>query len=200
MNRKRTPPWRERRPPDFFDYFFEDIRPYRSREIPSDIFDDFERPFRHIQQRMNNLYSDAMRGTIPPPEQGGPRIYGWTFKMGPDGKPIIQEFGNMPGQKQNPNKQIQGCREPLVDIQETAKDMTIITEIPGISKEDIDVETTEDTVIISVNNPERKYYKEVPLPTETDANTADASYNNGVLSITLQKKKPKKKGRKLNIK
>ena len=48
----------------------------------------------------------------------GPFVYGYSMKIGPDGKPEIQEFGNIKkGLKGTP--QVKEEREPLVDIVET---------------------------------------------------------------------------------
>jgi len=68
-----------------------------------------------------------------------------------------------------------------------------------VDKKDIDLEITENTLTIKVDKDKRKYYKEVELPCEVDANSAKASYQNGVLDIELKKAKPKKKGKKISI-
>ncbi len=57
----------------------------------------------------------------------------------------------------------------------------------------------ENYLTIRVDNPERKYYKEVKLPEEVDPDTGNARFNNGVLSVTLKKLKPKKKGKRIKV-
>lgn len=197
MNEERYPHWRNRRSYDIFDDFFEDFWPRRSRGF--DIFDEFEEQFRRMQQRMNSLYQITLRGDFEIEDDNKPRIYGWTYKVGSDGKPVFQEFGNIPRTPLSKSEGLPGSREPLVDVQETDKQITVIAEIPGVSKEDVDLEVTNDTLTIKVDNPERKYYKEVQLPVEVDEDTGDAKFNNGVLSITLNKLKPKKKGKKIKV-
>jgi HSP20 family protein len=59
--------------------------------------------------------------------------------------------------------------------------------VPGVTKEDITLNATEDRLTISVDTPKRKYYKEVALPEKVDPKTAKASYKNGVLEVTLDK-------------
>jgi len=173
---------------DWFDYFgFRD-----------DIFDEFEEHFRKMQRWMNQMARDAMSGKLPSPEEGGPYVYGWSLRVGPDGKPHFQEFGNVPSVTGAPRAMI-GAREPLVDVVEGDKTVSVTAEVPGVSKEDIDLEITGDTLIIRVDKDERKYYKEVELPCEVDADSAKASYQNGVLDIELKKAKPKKKGKKIKI-
>lgn len=178
---------------DWFDDIFDDIWSRRW----GDIFDEFDEYFRDMRRRMNRLIRDAMSGKLPEPGEGGPYIYGWSFRIGPDGKPVFQEFGNIPHVG---TVEIPGSREPLVDVQETDDEVQITAEVPGVKKEDIDLEVTGNTLIIKVEGKDRKYYKEVELPAEVDPDSAKASYNNGVLDIQLKKVKPKAKGKKIKIK
>ena len=201
MDRRRFPYWRTPRDHDFFEDFFDDFWPRSSARREFDIFDEFEDQFRRMRQRMSSLYQDTLRGNVIPPEGGGnTRIYGWTFKIDSDGKPVFQEFGNVPRTPLAHSKEeLPGSREPLIDVQESDKDITVIAEIPGVSKEDVDLEVNEDYLTIRVDNPERKYYKEVKLPEEVDPDTGNARFNNGVLSVTLKKLKPKKKGKRIKV-
>lgn len=175
---------------DLFDEFLEDSWIPRYEE---DIFDEFEEQIRRIHRQMNNLYRDTLRGTIV----DKPRIYGWSFRIDSTGKPIFQEFGDIPSI--NKSREPTEYREPLIDIQETDNQIIVTAEIPGVSKEDIDLEITADTLIIDVDSKDRKYYKEVSLPAEVDSDNSEAIFNNGVLSITLKKLRPKKRGRKIKI-
>ncbi|RLF34100.1 MAG: Hsp20/alpha crystallin family protein [Thermoplasmata archaeon] len=201
MDRRRFPYWRTPRDHDFFEDFFDDFWPRSSARREFDIFDEFEDQFRRMRQRMSSLYHDTLRGNVISPEGGGnTRIYGWTFKIDSDGKPVFQEFGNVPRTPLAHSKEeLPGSREPLIDVQESDKDITVIAEIPGVSKEDVDLEVNEDYLTIRVDNPERKYYKEVKLPEEVDPDTGNARFNNGVLSVTLKKLKPKKKGKRIKV-
>jgi HSP20 family protein len=186
---------------DPFDTMFDSFFPWQHGRTPFGLFDDFDDQFRRIRQNMNTLFDQYQRGELPPPEKGGPRIYGYSFRVGSDGKPHFEEFGNtkqLPHSKQE--NQLPNSREPLVDTHESDTNLIYDIEIPGVVKSEIDLETTNDMLIINVNNPERSYYKEIPLPTEVDSDSADAEFNNGILSINLKKLKPKTKGKKLNIK
>ncbi|RLE61793.1 MAG: Hsp20/alpha crystallin family protein, partial [Thermoprotei archaeon] len=76
----------------------------------------------------------------------------------------------------------------------------IVADIPGVEKEKIDIEATEDTVVISASNEDRRYYKEVRLPAPVKPETAKATYRNGVLTITIEKKeKIKRRGFRIKI-
>ena len=144
---------------DIFDEFFEDIFSPQRGTHQLDIFDEFEQQFRSMQQRMNNLYRGTVQGNLGSPQENGPRVYGWTYRVGPDGKPLFQEFGNVPKTPYSQSEKLEGSREPLVDVQDGVKEITVIAEIPGVSKEDVDVELTTDTLILRVDTPEHRYYK-----------------------------------------
>jgi HSP20 family protein len=116
----------------------------------------------------------------------GPFVYGYSMKIGSDGKPEIQEFGNIKkGLKGTP--QVKEEREPLVDIVETNEDIHIVAELPGVEKTEIKLHGTEDSLTISVDTPNYKYYKEVSLPVKVRVKEAKSSYKNGVLEVIIPK-------------
>jgi len=57
---------------------------------------------------------------------------------------------------------------------------------------DIELSGTENKLTISVDTPERKYFKEVELPVKVDSKKATSKYKNGVLDVTVPKKKEEK--------
>lgn len=167
------------------------------------IFDAFEDQFREMEERMNYFYRDTLSGNIPRPEEGGPKIYGYTYRVGPDGIPHYEEFTNMdqdqiPSQIPGQQKQLNKAKDPLVDIQESDKEIYVTIELPGIEKENIDLEVNNEKLTIKAEDKEH-FFKEIKLPSEVKTKNNDAKFNNGVLSITLKKTKPKKKGKKINI-
>ena len=131
----------------------------------------------------------------------GPFVYGYSMKIGPDGKPVIREFGNIRpgagGEGQPLNLRDQ--REPLVDVIEEEGEIKVLAELPGVDKEDISLFLTEGTLTIDVNTSDRKYHKELELPVEVDERSARSTFSNGVLETTLAKRKPRGKGKKLSI-
>jgi len=130
----------------------------------------------------------------------GPFVYGYSMKIGTDGKPEIQEFGNIKkGLKGAP--QVKEEREPLVDIVETIDDVHVVVELPGVEKSDIKLHGTEDSLTISVDTPQYKYYKEVELPVKVRVKEANSTYKNGVLEVILPKVENtnKSKGEPINI-
>lgn len=132
----------------------------------------------------------------------GPFVYGYSIKIGPDGKPIIREFGNIKpgiGGEGQPPLNLQDQREPLVDIIEENNNIKVVAELPGVDKKDINLYVTEKSLTISVNTPERRYHKELELPVEVDEASATSSYRNGVLETVMAKKKPRGRGTPIKI-
>ena len=158
-----------------------------------DIFRDIEEEFARMDEMFKMSIGEAMKRK---PGEGGPFIYGFSMRTGPDGKPIINEFGNVP-QERGLDFELSGDeREPLVDIIEGDKEVTVIAELPGIEKEDVKLDVSENDMSIKVDTEKRKYHKKLKLPCEVKPGSAKASYKNGVLEVKLArvKKKEKKKG------
>jgi len=114
----------------------------------------------------------------------GPIIYGYSITVGPDGKPVIREFGNVKKGRRLPG-QISEEREPLVDIFVDENEAKIIAEIPGVQKEDINLTVSQNKLVISVDTESRKYYKEIDLPENILPEKAVSKYNNGILEIKI---------------
>ena len=174
-------------------------------------FSDFDEMFERMFQDMaKDIPKDLMKERKMPDgstiRQFGPFVYGYSMSVGPDGKPIIQEFGNVkpsrrPGMfgMEQPALEPTDSREPLVDVISEPEQVRVLTELPGVEKSDIKTTIGEDTLTIKVDTAARKYYKEVPLPAGVDPESSKASYNNGVLEIVLRKLKPRPKGREIRI-
>ncbi|WP_458747379.1 archaeal heat shock protein Hsp20 [Candidatus Nitrosocosmicus sp. T] len=138
--------------------------------------------------------------------QIGPIVYGYSMTIGPDGKPKIQEFGNVRpsergfemGGRSRPR--LSDEREPLVDINTTTDQVTIVLEMPGVKKEDIKINVTEDSVEVKSTDAKRKYHKNIDLPKNIDIENVKSQFNNGILEITFKKiKETKPKGKEIKI-
>jgi len=167
------------------------------------MFEDMERFLREFMRRaMSEFTPEAFREMEKELEKKGVKsyVYGFSVTIGPDGKPIIREFGNVPRRIRGKPTIIEE-REPLVDVFETDSEVVVVAEMPGVEKEKIDVKVTEDgkTLIISASNEDRKYYKEVDLPAKVDPLSAKATYKNGVLEVKLKKIGKEGKGIKIGV-
>jgi HSP20 family protein len=129
----------------------------------------------------------------------GPFVYGYSMRIGPDGKPEIQEFGNIKKGLKGP-PEVKEEREPLVDIVETEGEVRVVAELPGVEKTDIKLHGTDDSLDISVDTPQYKYYKEVQLPAKVKVKEAASTYKNGVLEVVFPKQDPAEScGEPINI-
>lgn len=136
----------------------------------------------------------------------GPFVYGYSVTVGPDGKPIVREFGNLkPGTRLSPfgsprpMMEVKGKREPLTDVIEEESVVRVIAEVPGVEKSDIKLSCAENLLTISVDTEKRKYYKEVELPSPVDPKSSKASYKNGILEVVLSKTRKKLEGHHIDI-
>ncbi|MEO0070648.1 MAG: Hsp20/alpha crystallin family protein [candidate division WOR-3 bacterium] len=103
---------------------------------------------------------------------------------------------------------------PPLDIEETEDAIIVRVELPGMSKEDIKVNLSGDTLTISGERKQEmekkgktyyrieraygKFQRTVTLPAEVEGDKAKASYKNGVLELNLPKSE-KSKAREITI-
>jgi len=164
-------------------------------------FGDVDRMFREMEKMMEDEFKnfaekvpkDYVKERKLPDgrtvKEMGPFVYGYSMKIGPDGKPEIRQFGNIKNSLKGP--EVKNEREPLVDIVETAKEVRVVAELPGVEKTDIKLHGTDDSLTISVNTAQTKYYKEVALPTKVKGKEAKSFYKNGVLEVVFPKAETK---------
>ena len=188
-------PTRRRRGSPFGPWGFPDIDEMM-REMErafSDQFKDLERELPKNLVRESKTPDGSVKKEI------GPIVYGYSVTIGPDGKPVVREFGNVRSGEGRSWKAIQDKREPLVDVVSSGKEVRVIAEMPGVSKEDISVTVNDRSMVISVDREDRGYYKELDLPGVVDPKGAKSIYNNGVLEVTIPLKSPKEGGVKLRV-
>lgn len=189
---------------------------YRKMRWPSfrSGFTDIDDIFREMEEMMQKEFSELSRkapedlvreqklpdGTKV--KRWGPFVYGYSVTLDPDGRPKMKEFGNIkPGAKYGrPSIEIKEKREPLTDVISTNVQIEVLVELPGVEKKDIKLHGTEQSVTISVDTPQRKYFKEVHLPAKVSPRKAKSIYKNGVLIVKLPKKqKEKTEGELINV-
>lgn len=97
---------------------------------------------------------------------------------------------------------------PAVDIHESKDDIVVTADLPGVTKDDVDVSVHGDTLMIKGEKKQEKeekdkdfvrterfygnFSKSITLPCEVDVAKADANYKDGVLKLTLPKKEDAK--------
>ena len=108
-------------------------------------------------------------------------------------------------------REFRDVREPIVDVWENDEYVFVTAELPGASKDDIELNVTENAVEIkaTLKSEEKEegkegirmsrtfssFYKYVTLPSAVDPDSAEATFSNGVLEIKIKKQKPEKKKR-----
>lgn len=177
-------------------------------------FDDMFRGFDEMRREMEREF-EGIEKRIPKdlireyttPEGGkvrevGPMVYGYSMTVGPDGKPRIREFGNVKPSRLGlggfGRPEISGETEPLIDVTTTDKEVKVVVEMPGVSKDKITVNAYDNTVEVKSEDPQRKYHRTIEIPPETDIETAKSTYNNGILEISF-KKRFETKGKTIKI-
>jgi len=111
-----------------------------------------------------------------------------------------------------------GLKETAVDIISEDNHLVIKIDMPGVSKEDIDLIVNKDSISVKAERKEAKEEKEKgyyskertykgysiyrTLPVEVLPDTAEAEYKDGVLTIKVEKavKEKEKEGKKVSVK
>jgi HSP20 family protein len=177
---------------------FDEDKDRRRRKNPFDYLDDkeFEQIFKEMQRMFESTSFQEMIEELLRNNNNSNKhfIRGLTINIVPLGRPKIQGFSNRPLKNPQGKTMSSEEREPLTDIIEGNEEVAVTVEIPGVEKEGIDLNATENALEIIVNNPERKYHKLLNLPCNIKPKTAKATYRNGVLDIVIKRKKIRKTG------
>jgi len=104
-----------------------------------------------------------------------------------------------------------GIRTALSDIHETAKEVAVRMELPGIDKKDIVIKVDGNQLEVSVERREaleqkkkgayraersyRGFYRSLSLPAGANPSKITAEYKAGILTVKMPKKKTKKANR-----
>lgn len=188
--------------PSIFDIFesFTKGFPFERKERFED--DWFKEPFESMIQRfeesMPSEFKDLVREEKTPSgvsRRYGPFVYGFSYTAEPGKEPVFREFGNIKPSYRGIEPS-QG-REPLVDVMSEEDKFKIFVELPGVEKDKVKLDVTDDSVQIKTDD-EKKFYKMIYLDAPADPDSVKASYKNGILTLELDKKQ-KRKGKEVQI-
>lgn len=129
---------------------------------------------------------EERRGEIKGLPRGAKGVYGLSIRT-LAGKPVIESFGNIRETAKGPV--VEQVREPIVDIFDEKDHIMVITELPGVTEEKIKIEVAGDILNLSTSDTDRKYAKEILLPSKVKPSSLKTSYKNGILEIKLEKEK-----------
>jgi HSP20 family protein len=77
--------------------------------------------------------------------------------------------------------------EPLIDVLEEENEITVVTELVGFNKENVQIHVKNQRLTMSAETRDRKYHKSLNLPKRVIPETMNTSYKNGVLQIVMKK-------------
>jgi len=160
---------------------------HSSKKSPYDFFsneEELKRIFSTVEQLMEKAIREMAEADLEPEET---YIRGFNVHTNEEGKPKVEEFGNDPRNISKGKIGIHEKREPLSDIIENKNDVAITIELPGVEKEDIELDVKQKQIKIRVNHPARKYKTKINLPCEIRPKTTMATYKNGILDIVMKK-------------
>ena len=152
---------------------FRDLIPWSRGQELAPVRDSFD-PFLTLHREMNRLFDDVFRGfaasNLSPMMEGR---FGW----------------------------------PKVELSETDKVLTVTAELPGLTEKDVDVEVANGVLTLrgekkAERNGEGRYFTEryygaferqIPLQ-DVEEDKAEASFKNGVLTVSLPKSDKAREG------
>ncbi|MFX1504043.1 MAG: archaeal heat shock protein Hsp20 [Promethearchaeota archaeon] len=195
----------KKEPFDFYKFFQQPNKffsdPDKFVMDPTKLFKskDFQRLFKDLFEKIADNLPSELRNLSPEDimkeftkhkgKLGFPIMYGFNINIGPDGKPTIDSFGNLKTKPYSGEPEVKKVREPLTEVNEEDDQIIVICEMPGVTKDDIELKATRDSLTISTksNVVGRNYYKEVKLPSTINSDYARARYTNGILEVKLKK-------------
>ena len=166
---------------------------------------EFEQQFKDIESKApKDLVKEYETSTGGKVREYGPFVYGYSMTIGPDGRPKVREFGNVKSPFSSrgffTRPLISSEREPLADVTTNDKEVKVVVEMPGVSKENIKVNVYDNSLEVTTTGTERKYHEVIEIPPETDIETVTSTYKNGILEIVFKKKEQTKpKGKQINV-
>ena len=182
--------------PDIFRGF-DDMRKEMERQ--------FEQQFKDIESKApKDLVKEYETSTGGKVREYGPFVYGYSMTIGPDGRPKVREFGNVKSPFSSrgffTRPLVSSEREPLADVTNTDKEVKVVVEMPGVSKENIKVNVYDNSLEVTTTGTDRKYHEVIEIPPETDIETVTSTYKNGILEIAFKKKEQTKpKGKQIKV-
>ncbi|MDQ6912633.1 MAG: Hsp20/alpha crystallin family protein [Verrucomicrobiota bacterium] len=114
----------------------------------------------------------------------------------------LNSLFELPGWSAMPQAQLFNGWTPALDLYHTTDDIVAVVELPGMRKEEIEISLNDGTLTISGERKEEtanddknarterilgKFRRSISLPTRVDANKVNASYKDGILTVTLPK-------------
>jgi len=84
-------------------------------------------------------------------------------------------------------------KEPLIDVFKEAKEVKIVIDLCSFSRGEVDIDIKPDKYIIFAKRGDQEFRQEIDLPLDVDIENTAENFKNGILEITLPRKKDKHK-------
>ena len=157
-----------------------------------DMLDELDKYFEEFEKDVQ----DFARNTISAAHlKTEPYVAGFSLRLGPQGRPNVQFFGDSPLHHD-------GFRSPMNEqiLDEKSGVLRLVLEMPGVEKNDIQVEATDDTAVVTADTEGRKYRAEIELKAQVQPDSGRAEYRNGILDISFSLRDKTNKGyKRVNI-
>jgi HSP20 family protein len=193
------------------------FRRFESRYFADDFFTDFE----EMQEEFEDAFMDIddqgpreLMGDYQTLKDVGVRefssfVYRYSMTIGYNEKPRIRKIRNegvgSGGSKREVHKYNRphittSEKESLAEVNIHDKEVKVVLEMPGASKDNIRIKAYENSVEILSDHPQRRY-QVIKIPQVADIKTIRSTYKNGILEIVFNKKeKPKLNNKRREIK
>jgi HSP20 family protein len=157
-----------------------------------DMLDELDKYFEEFEKDVQDVVRNSISAVH---SQTEPYVAGFSFRLGPEGRPNVQFFGDSPLHHD-------GFRSPMSEqiLDEKNGLLRLVLDMPGVEKSDINVEATEDSAVVTAERGPRKYKADIDLKAQVKPDGGKAEYKNGVLEISFSLRDKTNKGyRRVNI-
>lgn len=119
---------------------------------------------------------------------------------------LEEEFGRVFGTARGEEHlaPLERTYSPLTDVHETENEFVVKMNVPGVKKEDLDIQATPEYLEVKIEKTEasektenakvlhreryaQKFYRKIAFPVPTDVKKAITTLNDGILTIHLPK-------------
>jgi HSP20 family protein len=165
---------------------------FNSRRRYHALVDELERFIAEMERDLERTLRTAIDSDIL---SARPLVRGFSMQLGPDGQPIFRSFGDFGVPRE-------GYRQPVYDqlLDQQKGELKIVAELPGVEKEDLRLNATENELALEASRGDRRYKTDIRLRAPVQPSSAAAQYHNGVLEVRFRlKEKANKDFTKISV-
>ena len=143
------------------------------------------------------------------------RLFDDMLEFAGMGRRFFEPFGRGGSLERESGRFGSGMWSPEIDIFEREGKIVVRADLPGLTKDDITLDLTDDSLIIrgerrqeheendeGVYRSERRYgsfYRSIPISNDIDAEDVEATFKDGVLEIKMPAPQREQRGRRIEI-